>query len=96
MPHVTLVHTMSGSVYRITELDDGSFTAGGDNVPSDTSTALGASDWPIVMPYPWPPKVGAPFVITSIFVDQPIGSPHRMPGGGKRTSPVTRVEEPSR
>lgn len=93
MPVVTLVHTMSGSVYRITELDDGSFVVGGDNVPSDTSAALGAGDWPVVRPCPWPPNIGVPLVLTSVHVHRPIGSPQRMPGGGKRTSPVTKVEK---
>ena len=86
------VTTASDSVYILTERDNGTFGVKGENVASSVSYSLGNSEWDIFRPEPWPPVCGEAVRFVSSLVDQPSGTPYRMPGGGKITSPVRMVE----
>lgn len=87
------VTTRSGSVYVV----EGDGTRFRCRKPEHQEKSHGGNV-PIERPYalhnvlPWPPEEGVPLVmITEHFLDK--GHPDRMPGGGKITSPVTKVQE---
>lgn len=85
------VHTETGSVYYVARDEEGTWWFGGDNVPNPISARLPEGyAWRIQPPVPWPLSIGA-----RLFVDAPpelpMCHPDRVPGGGKRTSPVLRV-----
>lgn len=86
---VAMVRTYSGSSYTVArDAREGRYWFGGENVASPTSTAL-------------PPGAAYEVIAPSIVVGLPAiilappeldrGDPRRVPGGGKRTSPVIEV-----
>jgi hypothetical protein len=85
------ITTRSGSVYIVSRTGDGRWWLSGDNVDSPTSKSLGGGRWQIEPAAPWPPVLG-----DSMMFRPPrslrVNDPRRMPGGGKRTSMVVRVE----
>lgn len=89
---LTILRTLTGSEYRVRQLDDGSWFVTGGNRPSATSASLRDEWWPIDPPAPWPPVLGHGLCFCSVHVAAPIGSPGRMPGGSKATSPVLAIE----
>lgn len=77
----------------------GTRTAGGgclsaDSVPNPTSVPLDPDDrWEIQRPEPWPPELGERIrLMPPEELDR--DDPRRMPGGGKRMSPVRAIRRP--
>jgi len=86
------VTTHSGSRYRLLHDDRDMWWLGGDNVANPISCKLPSGRyWCIQPPVPWPPVIGG-----SLWLEAPDdlvpGDEARIPGGGKLTSPVRRVE----
>ena len=48
--------------------------------------------WALKPPEVWPPVVGQPMLLLSLYYEDRL-NPLRIPGGGKLTSPVVSVEE---
>ena len=86
------ITTASDSVYVITAQENDVYTVRGENIPSITSQPLGETEWAIMRPEPWPPILGQPLAFDSVYVDADFDTPLRMPGGGKRTSPIRLVQ----
>lgn len=86
------ITTATDSVYTITERDNSVFTVRGENTPSMTSQPLGAAEWFIKQPSPWPPQCGQQLEFISTYFDADFDTPLRMPGGGKVTSPVRLIQ----
>lgn len=88
------ITTRSGSVYRVGRGTDGGWWMSADNVPNLTSVPLDPDDrWEIRRPDPWPPELGERiWLMPPEELDR--DDPHRMPGGGKRTSPVRAIRRP--
>jgi len=89
----TLVITETGSRYRIHEDVAGTFWLSGENVPNPQSRAIGPEEWEIERPQPWPPEIGQRLWMPSAYFNAPKDHPGRIPGGGKLTSQVQRIEE---
>jgi len=83
--------TATGSVYRVRRDDDGAWWCAGDNVPTAMSCSLADGEWEIAPPIPWPPVIGERLRLVAPG-DMRRTDPLRMPGGGKITSEVTRVD----
>ena len=87
-----LIVTASGSLYNVSERDDGSWWLSGKNVRSFTSQAIPPeSEWPIEKP-DWPPVTGKPVMFVSLYFTD-VHNPLRIPGGGKITSDVASCSE---
>jgi hypothetical protein len=85
------LHTRSGSVYIVVQDTGGAWWLGADNRPTQESRSLSdGGPWRIEAPEVWPPVVGQPAAIYALR-EIPYGHPARVPGGGKITSPVLRV-----
>lgn len=86
----TKVTTESGSVYYVRE-DAGRYYLRALNKPNPYSVDVSPErEWEVA-PAPWPPVVGEQMLLLSVYVWEP-GHPERIPGGGKYTSPVVRIE----
>ena len=88
---ITRITTDTGSEYNIAERPDGTFVVFGNNVVSPYSQSIGDGVWPVNKPTPWPPVLGEVIFIESTLVSELPGTPGRLPGGGKHTSPVRTV-----
>jgi hypothetical protein len=83
--------TETGSRYLVRQDDGGQWWLVADHVPTESSLPIMDAEWQIRAPDPWPPVVGERLWILSQYYEQP-GHHARIPGGGKHTSPVVRVE----
>jgi hypothetical protein len=83
--------TETGSTYTLEQDPTGRWYLHADNVPNLHSMRLPDRRWPIDPPAPWPLVIGQPCLILSAHFRDPKDHPDRMPGGGKRTSPVTDI-----
>jgi hypothetical protein len=85
------VKTESGSLYTVTTVvfDDGErYFLSADHTSTYRSVNVRGKAWQIEKPkYP---EIGQPWVLLSAHFSEP-EHPDRMPGGGKRTSPVTEI-----
>lgn len=95
----TTVRTRTGSLYYITERDDGTFWLSAQNVPNPSSSALHGGSWQIERPMPWPPEQGRGLYLVAaggalLFVNEKekaaytAAHPERLPYGGRYTSNV--------
>lgn len=91
----TRVITRSGSVYRVARDDKGRWWMSADNIPNPASVRLDPDRWwAIRAPEPWPPELGERL---ELLAPEGLGrdDPRRVPGGGKRTSPVRGIRWPA-
>lgn len=83
--------THTGSRYRVGRDADDRWWMRGANVPNPRSVRLSKDRWwRIRSPTPWPPELGERIRLMAPDDLEP-GDPDRVPGGGKRTSPVRAV-----
>jgi hypothetical protein len=86
------VRTLRNSQYDLLRDSYGQFWVRGRNMPNPRSSQLAPETWYIIArPTPWPPQPGVPLVFMAPSVLER-GDPRRVPGGGKRSSPVVQVE----
>lgn len=91
----TTVITRSGSIYRVARDDEGRWWMSADNVPNPTSVRLDPDRWwTIHRPEPWPPELGERLELRPL-AELDRDDRRRVPGGGKRTSPVRAVRGPA-
>lgn len=90
------VITRSGSIYRVAQDGEGQWWMNADNVANPTSRRLDPDRWwRIQQPCPWPPELGERlWLVPPDALDR--DDPERVPGGGKRTSPVRLVRDAER
>jgi hypothetical protein len=85
------ISTQSGSLYRVGLDADDRWWVSAENVKSPTSCSLADGCWEIQAPKPWPPEIGHPFEFRAP-AHLAHDSPKRVPGGGKITSAVVRIQ----
>lgn len=89
------VITRSGSVYRVARDIAGHWWMSADNIPNPFSVRLDPDRWwEIQPPDPWPPELGERIWLAPPE-DMDRGDVRRVPGGGKRTSPVRVIRQPA-